>query len=71
MVAGQGATEMVTVPPARKLCFDLNRFDNTKNPNPSREWVYEIKAVGNQYYIIHATKAAAAAQEYYYYERKK
>ena len=71
MVAGEGATEMVTAPPARKLCFDLNRFDKTKNPNPTSEWVYEIKPVGNLYYIIHASKRTTGAQEFYYYERKK
>ena len=69
MVAGQGFDEVVTVPPARKLCFDLNRFDKSKNPNVSADWVYEIKPVGNRYYIIRADKKGTGLQEFYYYER--
>lgn len=72
MVVGLGFEEKITVPPARKLCFDLNRFDKSKNPNPSGDWDYEIKPVGNRYYIIRADKKGAPGlQEFYYYERKK
>jgi len=71
MVAGQGFDEKITVPPARKLCADLNRFDKSKNPNPSTDWEYEIKPVGNRYYIIRGDKKGAnGVQEFYYYERK-
>lgn len=71
MVAGQGFDEKITVPPARKLCGDLNRFDKSKNPNPSPDWDYEIKPIGNRYYIIRADKKGAQGlQEFYYYERK-
>ncbi|HOZ75805.1 MAG TPA: hypothetical protein PLS51_08380 [Flavobacterium sp.] len=71
MVAGQGFDEKVTVPPARKLCADLKRFDKSQNPNPSPDWDYEIKAVGNRYYVIRADKkGTAGVQEFYYYERK-
>ena len=72
MVTGQGFDEIVTVPPARKLCFDLNRFDKSKNPNPSADWSYEIKPVGDRYYVIRADKKGGEVkQEFYYYERKK
>ena len=71
MVTGQGFEEKVTVPPSRKLCFDLKRFDKSLNPNPSPDWDYEIKAVGNRYYIIRADKKGGnGVQEFYYYERK-
>jgi len=71
MVVGQGFDEKITVPPARKLCGDLNRFDKSKNPNPSPDWEYEIKPVGNKYYIIRGDKKGAQGlQEFYYYERK-
>ncbi|HMI06655.1 MAG TPA: hypothetical protein VK528_03845 [Flavobacterium sp.] len=71
MVSGKGFDEIVTVPPARKLCFDLNRFDKSKNPNPSADWDYEIKPIGNKYYVIRADKKGAQGQqEFYYYERK-
>lgn len=70
MVAGTGSDEIVTVPPARKLCYDLTRFDKSKNPNAPADWDYEIKSVGNRYYVIHAVKKGAnGAQEFYYYER--
>ena len=72
MVTAKGFEEVVTVPPARKLCFDLNRFDKSKNPQSSSEWEYEIKPVGDKYYIIRAEKKAAeGVQEFYYYERTK
>jgi len=71
LVTGKGFDEKVTVPPARKLCVDLNRFDKSKNPNPSTEWEYEIKPIGNRYYVIRADKKGAdGQQELYYYERK-
>jgi len=71
LVTGKGFDEKVTVPPARKLCVDLARFDKSKNPNPSSEWEYEIKPVGNKYYVIRADKKGAEGlQEFYYYERK-
>ena len=72
MITGQGFNETVSVPPARKLCFDLNRFDKSKNPNPSPDWSYEIKPVGDRYYVIRADKKGGEVkQEFYYYERKK
>lgn len=72
MVTGQGSNEIITVPPARKLCFDINRFDKTKNPNVSSDWEYEIKPIGDRYYTIRATKKGAEDKsEVYYYERKK
>jgi len=71
LVTGKGFDEKVTFPPARKLCVDLARFDKSKNPNPSSEWEYEIKPVGNKYYVIRADKKGAEGlQEFYYYERK-
>jgi hypothetical protein len=70
MVAGKGFDEKVTVPPARKLCADLKRFDKSQNPNPSTDWDYEIKPVGNRYYVIRADKKGTGLQEFYYYERK-
>jgi hypothetical protein len=72
MVTGQGEKEIINTPPARKLCFDLNRFDKTKNKELSADWEYEIKPVGDKYYTIRATKKGSeGAQEMYYYERKK
>ena len=72
MVTGQGFDEIPIVPPARKLCFDLNRFDKSKNPNPSADWSYEIKPVGDRYYVIRGDKKGGEVkQEFYYYERKK
>ncbi len=72
MVTGQGEKEIINTPPARKLCFDLNRFDKAKNPELSKDWEYEIKPVGDKYYSIRAAKkGSAGAQEMYYYERKK
>lgn len=71
MVVGQGFDEKIAVPPARKLCGDLNKYDKSKNPNASADWDYEIKSVGNRYYIIRADKKGAQGlQEFYYYERK-
>ncbi|HLA54927.1 MAG TPA: hypothetical protein VK623_02410 [Flavobacterium sp.] len=70
MVVGKGFNEVVTVPPARKLCYDLNRFDKTKNPKAPADWDYEFKPVGNKYYVIRADKKGAEGlQEFYYYER--
>lgn len=70
MVTGKGFDEKIAVPPARRLCADLNRYDKSKNPNPSPDWEYEIKPVGNRYYIIRADKKGAEGlQEFYYYER--
>jgi hypothetical protein len=70
MVVGQGFDQKITVPPARKLCADLNRFDKSKNPNISPDWQYEIKPIGNRYYIIRADKKGSdGLQEFYYYER--
>lgn len=72
MVTGQGDKEMVNMPPARKLCYDLNRFDKAKNPDISKDWEYEIKPVGDRFYTIRAIKnGAEGSQEIYYYERKK
>jgi len=72
MVVGQGFDEVVTVPAPRRLCADFNRFDKSKNPNPSADWEYEIKPVGNRYYIIRGDKKGAQGlQEFYYYERKE
>jgi hypothetical protein len=72
MVTGQGEKQMVNMPPARKLCFDLNRYDKAKNPDISKDWEYEIKPVGDRFYTIRATKKGAEdKQEMYYYERKK
>lgn len=72
MVTGTGEKEMVNVPKARKLCFDLNRFDKTKNKDLSEDWEYEIKPIGDRFYTIRASKRGAEdTQEIYYYERKK
>ncbi len=72
MVTGQGEKQMVNTPPARKLCFDLNRYDKAKNPEISKDWEYEIKPIGDRFYTIRATKKGAEdKQEMYYYERKK
>lgn len=72
MVTGQGEKELVNTPPARKLCFDLNRFDKAKNPNLAKDWEYEIKPIGDRFYTIRAYKKGAEdKQELYYYERKK
>ena len=72
MVSGQGANEMISAPPARKLCFDMNRFDKSKNPSAATDWDYEIKPIGDRYYTITATKKGAAdKKEVYYYEKKK
>ncbi len=72
MVTGQGSKEVISVPPARKLCFDMNKFDKSKNPNSSPDWEYEIKPIGDRYYTIRASKKGAEDKlEVYYYERKK
>ncbi|PWA06194.1 hypothetical protein [Flavobacterium psychrotolerans] len=72
VVTGKGSNEIITVPPARKLCFDMNRFDKSKNPNLSADWEYEVKPIGDRYYTIRASKKGADdKQEVYYYERKK
>ena len=71
MVVGQGFDEKISVPPAKKLCADLNRFDKSRNLNPSADWDYEIKPIGNRYYVIRGDKKGAQGlQEFYYYERK-
>lgn len=71
MVTGAGDKETVNIPPPRKLCADLNRFDKSKNPNAAPDWDYEIKPVGNRYYVIRANKKGGdGVQEFYYYERK-
>jgi hypothetical protein len=50
----------------------MNRFDKSKNPNPSADWEYEIKPIGDRYYTISASKKGAEdKKEVYYYERKK
>ncbi|WP_309641433.1 hypothetical protein [Flavobacterium sp.] len=69
MVTGSGEKEIINVPPARKLCFDMNRFDKSKAP---ADWEYEIKPIGDRFYTIRATKKGTEdKQELYYYERKK
>jgi len=71
MITERDGKEIVSTPPAKKLCADLNRFDKSKNPNLGAEWTYEIRPVGNRYYTIRANKAGAdGVQEIYYYERK-
>lgn len=71
MVTERDGKEIVNTPPAKKLCGDLNRFDKSKNPKASPDWNYEIKPVGNRYYVIRANKSGAdGQQEVYYYERK-
>lgn len=71
MVTEKDGKEIVSTPPPKKLCGDLNRFDKSKNPNASPDWTYEIKPVGNRYYVIRANKSGAdGVQEVYYYERK-
>lgn len=69
MLSGSGDAQVATVPPQRKLCYDLNRFDKTKNANISPDWTYDIKPIGNKYYVIRAEKKGGTAQEAYYYER--
>ena len=69
MITAGGDKEVVSVPPARKLCFDLNRFDRSKNPNTPEGWEYEIKPVGDRYYVIRGEKKGTGTQELYYYER--
>jgi hypothetical protein len=72
MVTGTGEKELVNVPKARKLCFDLNRFDRTKNKELSEDWEYEIKPIGDRFYSIRTSKKGVeGTQEIYYYERKK
>lgn len=72
MVTGQGDKELVNAPPARKLCFDLNRFDKTKNKELAADWEYESKPVGDRFFTIRAFKKGSEdKQEMYYYERKK
>jgi hypothetical protein len=67
MVTGSGEKEIINVPPARKLCFDMNRFDKSKAP---ADWEYETKPIGDRFYTIRATKKGAEdKQEVYYYER--
>lgn len=71
MVTEKAGAEIINTPPPKKLCADLNRFDKSKNPNVSPDWNYEIKPVGNRYYVIRANKNGAdGVQEIYYYERK-
>ena len=71
MVTEKGGKEYVNTPPPKKLCGDLNRFDKSKNPNAPADWTYEIKPIGNRYYVIRANKSGAdSVQEVYYYERK-
>lgn len=71
MVTEVAGKEIVNTPPPKKLCGDLNRFDKSKNPKAPADWSYEIKPVGNRYYVIRANKAGAdSVQEVYYYERK-
>ena len=72
MVTGLGEKQLINTPPARKLCFDLNRYDKAKNPEISKDWEYEIKPIGDRFYTIRAIKKGAEEkQEMYYYERKK
>ena len=71
MITEKAGGEIINTPPPKKLCADLNRFDKSKNPNASADWDYEIKPVGNRYYVIRGNKKGAdGLQEIYYYERK-
>jgi hypothetical protein len=68
MVTIKGTAELPTTPPARKLCYDINRFDKSKNPDAPADWIYDIKPIGDQYYVISASKNGQL-QEVYYYTR--
>ena len=70
MITAQESGEFVSVPPARKLCGDLIKFDRSKNPEMKADWEYEIKSVGNRFYVIRGQKKGATLQEVYYYEHK-
>ncbi len=71
MITGSGFDEIVSIPPPRKLCADLNRFDRSKNPDVATDWEYEIKPVGNRFYVIRGQKKGGdGTQEFYYYEHK-
>lgn len=70
MITVQDSGEIVSVPPARKLCGDLIKFDRTKNPEMKADWEYEIKSVGNRFYVIRGQKKGSSLQEVYYYEHK-
>ncbi len=70
MVTERGTSKIVSVPPPKKLCADLARFDKSKNPNQG-DWEYEIKPIGNRYYTIRGQKKGGdGTMEYYYYEHK-
>ncbi len=71
MVTFKGSTEFPSVPPARKLCYDMNRFDKNKNPDAPADWNYEVKPVGDQYYVISAAKSGQVQEVYYYVRNPK
>ncbi len=72
VVKAENFKETVYPMNSNSLCADLEKFDSSKNPVGNPGWSYDIKAVGNKYYIIRADQNTdSVRQEFYYYERKK
>ena len=70
-VKGQNSDDdVLAAPPTlmRNLCDDLKSYDN----NPSlKDWTFDFKAIGDQYYIIRADKKTGTViQQFYYYQRR-
>ena len=71
-VRGHNFSEIALPAKPQSLCPDLAKYDQSRNPNPDGLWRYDIKAVGDKYYVIRADKTVGSViQEWYYYERKK
>ena len=69
-VKGSGFQEVVVPKDAGNLCRDLERYDTSKNTAPAGE-SYDIKAIGNVYYIIRVDRNDGnVTQTWYYYERR-
>jgi len=70
-VRGEDFSEIAVPANSRSLCEDLKKYDQSRNPNPDGTWTYDIKAIGNRYYVIRADKnVGSVVQEFYYYQRK-
>lgn len=55
----------------KSLCEDLSKFDSSKLENLNPEWSYDIKAVGDKYYIIRGDKATGSVTQFFYYYQRK
>lgn len=71
IVKGSSFEEIIVPANSNSLCEDLGKYDTSKHPAPAGQ-SYDIKAVGNTYYIIRVDEnEGKVMQTWYYYERRK